>query len=104
MTEPVHSSGYNAEEDHFHEKDRQALEALRSKLDQKRTAQKDSEDRISHWMKCPKCGHDLEEIKLDVVMVDKCTGCSGVYFDAGEVEMLLEANKKSSGFFSSLFG
>ena len=100
----VHTSGYNSEDDHFHQADREALEALRAKMDQKRETQKKDADKNSHWMKCPKCGDDLVEVKLDVVLVDRCNGCDGIFFDAGEVEMLLEANKKDSGFFSNLFG
>ena len=104
MNDPnVHNPGYNAEEDHFHEKDREALEALRGKLDQQRQQTKDAQERAAHWMKCPKCGHDLVETKMDVVMVDKCTGCEGVFFDAGEVELLLDAHEKNSSLFLKLF-
>jgi predicted Zn-ribbon and HTH transcriptional regulator len=39
-----------------------------------------------HFMKCPKCGHDLKEEKLENVSVDRCTHCEGIFFDAGELE------------------
>jgi hypothetical protein len=41
-----------------------------------------------HYMKCPKCGMDLQEIELQGIKVDQCASCGGVFFDAGEVEQL----------------
>ncbi len=41
-----------------------------------------------HWMRCPKCGAELEEIVFRAVKVDKCFGCGGVYLDDGELEQL----------------
>lgn len=41
-----------------------------------------------HWMCCPKCGSQLEEIQFRGVKVDKCFGCGGVYLDDGELEQL----------------
>ena len=42
----------------------------------------------AHWMKCPKCGMDLQEIELHGVKVDQCANCGGVFLDAGELEQL----------------
>ena len=36
-----------------------------------------------HFMKCPKCGHDLAECDLEGVNVDQCSFCEGVFLDAG---------------------
>lgn len=44
--------------------------------------------RQQHWMRCPKCGNELEEIVFRGVKVDKCFGCGGVYLDDGELEQL----------------
>ena len=41
-----------------------------------------------HWMKCPKCGSDLEEIELHGVKVDQCAHCGGVFLDKGELDRL----------------
>ncbi len=43
-----------------------------------------------HWMKCPKCGMDLQEIEYRTLKVDYCAGCGGTWYDAGEVQRLLE--------------
>jgi hypothetical protein len=45
-----------------------------------------------HWMKCPKCGHDLEEggYKTLAVRVDRCVNCGGTYLDKGEMERIVQ--------------
>lgn len=41
-----------------------------------------------HWMRCPKCGMELDEVTFRGVRVDKCFSCGGVYLDDGELEQL----------------
>ena len=50
----------------------------------------EEKDRIRqlHFMKCPKCGMDLQEIELHGVKVDQCASCGGVFLDAGEIEQI----------------
>lgn len=52
--------------------------------------QTEEKERIkqAHWMKCPKCGMDLQEIELHGVKVDQCSHCGGVFLDAGEIDQL----------------
>lgn len=54
-----------------------------------------------HYMKCPKCGMDLAEIELHSVKVDECATCGGVFFDAGEIEQMLD-NKAAQGVLSKV--
>ena len=52
-------------------------------------AQEDHERRRKeHWMKCPKCGWDLEPTVFRGVTIDRCYHCGGTYLDAGELETL----------------
>ena len=46
-----------------------------------------------HFMKCPKCGMELIEIDYRGVKVDKCSGCEGVWLDAGELEAVAGLEK-----------
>lgn len=57
-----------------------------------------------HFMKCPKCGHDMGEEDLGGVKVDRCSYCEGVYFDAGELDrvLLLKKEEERRGFFRRL--
>lgn len=40
-------------------------------------------------MECPKCHSTMEEVTFGRNMViDRCTNCKGIWFDAGEAETL----------------
>jgi Zn-finger nucleic acid-binding protein len=39
-------------------------------------------------MRCPKCRADMEQIEYEGTEVDRCTICSGIWFDAGEIDVL----------------
>ena len=42
-----------------------------------------------HSIECPKCGHGMDEITYGGdLAVDRCTNCKGMWFDAGEAELL----------------
>ena len=47
-----------------------------------------------HYMKCPKCGMELIEIDYKEIRVDKCSGCEGIWLDAGELEGISKVEKK----------
>ena len=42
-----------------------------------------------HWMKCPKCGSDLQEQEHDNLKIDVCSVCAGVYLDHLDFQSLL---------------
>lgn len=52
-----------------------------------------------HFMKCPKCGMQLEEVAFGDVKVDKCFPCGGMWMDLGETEKILD---KEAGFLGRL--
>ena len=54
-----------------------------------------------HHMKCPKCGMDLIEMDYKNIKVDKCSGCEGVWLDAGELETVSQLEKNG---LDKLFG
>jgi hypothetical protein len=73
-------------------------QAIREELSRRRAARERDQDeltaeererlRVMHWMRCPKCGLQLDEITFRGVKVDKCFACGGVYLDDGELEQL----------------
>ena len=44
--------------------------------------------RREHYMKCPRCGMDLEEVVYRGVPIDKCYHCGGTWLDAGALQVL----------------
>ena len=87
------------EEEYF---GRQEIERRR-KLAAERQAKVQTEERereqALHFMKCPKCGMQLEEIPFGNVRIDKCFHCGGVWLDAGELEKIVT---KEPGFLGKL--
>lgn len=76
---------------------------VRRKFAQERQAKIEHEQRETaralHFMKCPKCGMQLDEIALGDVQVDKCFHCQGLWLDAGELEKI---STKQHGFIGRL--
>lgn len=58
-----------------------------------------------HWMKCPKCGSDLAEQKIQDVIIDKCTFCEGVFLDRYELdELMMKHDKDQQSFLGRVMG
>ena len=84
MSENILSKGgYDQEEAYFKQKE----SALRLERDQKRAEQEKSQQKELHWMRCPKCGSEMEEQDLETIKIDYCKECGGMYFDKGEFEI-----------------
>jgi hypothetical protein len=83
------------EDDWFRQNERQLLEAAREAREKREKERAEREraqelERLkqAHYMKCPKCGHDMSEVDLCGVPVDRCGHCEGIFLDAGELEQL----------------
>lgn len=58
-----------------------------------------------HWMKCPKCGSEMKERKVEHVHVDECPLCEGIYMDRGELEQLvMQQRREPTSFVKKLLG
>jgi hypothetical protein len=93
VEEDMKKTGYNKEEEYFHKLNQQLIEKKRKELDVQREEQQKREQVGPHWMRCPKCGGDMKEVDLQGIKVDQCNQCSGIYFDRGELELLLESQE-----------
>jgi hypothetical protein len=98
------------EDDWFLKNEQQLIDAARearAKREKARTEQEAAESRArlreQHFMKCPKCGHDMKEEDLDGISVDRCGFCEGIFFDAGELdELFLKRDEERRGFLGRL--
>ena len=103
---------YNLENNWFKQNEKVMLEQAarqRERRMQEAAAKHEQEglDRLSaaHWMKCPKCGHDMETVILEGIDVENCTFCKGVYFDRTEIEtLLLRRTSQRFSFYRKFFG
>jgi hypothetical protein len=61
---------------------------------QRKMAKEDKEKlKKLHYMKCPRCGMELIEIDYKGILIDKCSACEGIWFDAGEFEAASKLEK-----------
>ena len=88
-----------SEEEFFRKLDTQRLKEISEKLDEEDTEKAKEALKELHWMHCPKCGFDLQEVTFKGVLIDRCSRCNGVWLDDGELEKLAG---QESGFVQSL--
>jgi Zn-finger nucleic acid-binding protein len=72
------------EDEYFVKQDAELLKEMRAKLD----AERAKAERTQAPMKCPRCGVELQERQFHHAVVDVCPKCSGMWLDAGEVEII----------------
>ncbi|HEX9562857.1 MAG TPA: zf-TFIIB domain-containing protein [Gemmatimonadaceae bacterium] len=90
-----------SEDEYFVKLDAELIKAQRARLDDDRA----QAERASHFMRCPKCGGQLEEIAFHHMKIDKCPDCGGIWLDKGEMEMLEHIDQsRVRGFVRSMFG
>jgi hypothetical protein len=84
----------SSEDEYFVREDAERKRKLA--LEVKRKTEEDERLRLKqlHWMRCPKCGMPMHEVKLRGVDVDVCFACSGVFLDQGELEHLEKPESK----------
>jgi hypothetical protein len=83
------------EDDWFRQNEKQLLEAARVAREKRETERRAKEktaelDRLKalHFMRCPKCGHQMVEEQMEGLAIDRCSFCEGIYFDARELDEL----------------
>ena len=73
------------ENEYFAKRDAEWIRERRAVLDRERAAREKSESRP----KCPRCSGELDEREFKNVKLDVCGRGHGVWFDPGELEMVL---------------
>ena len=79
------------EDEYFVKKEREQLAKLKAKqeTEAKQAAQK------ATFMRCPKCGESLKARSFQIIEIDQCTGCGGIWLDAGELEQVADKEEGS---------
>ncbi len=81
------------EEDYFRRKEQEAIERMRAR----RAAEEQGEQAQVSAMQCPRCDGTLEELVYEGVLIDRCNKCSGVWLDAGELDLLTQEEASGGG-------
>jgi uncharacterized protein len=85
---PDHDKPSNQEEEYFAREDLEKKRKLALKQKDELAAQERERLKQLHWMRCPKCGLELQMVKEGSVEVDTCFNCKGVWLDEGELDQL----------------
>lgn len=85
----------NPEEDYFAREEAEKRYRLAKELAEREKVAEAEALKTAHWMKCPKCGHDLSTVSVRGVEIDKCFHCNGMFLDDGEFEKLAEGHQEN---------
>lgn len=91
------------EEEYFARKEFERKKALEHEQHEKMKAEQKKKLRQLHHMHCPKCGMELIEIDYKHIKVDKCSECSGIWLDNGELDEVVGMSKPVLGKFLNFF-
>ena len=90
------------ENDWFLQNEKKLLEEAKKARERREAERRDRETEEQraklkelHWMKCPKCGHDMKTETLEGIEIDRCGFCEGVFLDQGEIEELFLKKEQS---------
>jgi uncharacterized protein len=78
----------NTEEEYFAREEAEKLYRMHKEKIKEIDTAKMTTEKAAHWMKCGKCGYDLQTITWRKVEIDKCFRCGVVLLDDGELEKL----------------
>ena len=76
------------EDEYFAREEAEKLHRLHQKKAQAQTQEARESRKAAHFMKCPKCGYDLQTLKWREVEIEKCFDCGVIVLDDGELEQL----------------
>jgi predicted Zn-ribbon and HTH transcriptional regulator len=79
------------EEQYFKKKDAELI----AKLRQAKESEQEGTIRELTRSRCPKCGARLHSEDLWGVTVDRCEECAGLWLDPGELEQVVEHDRKT---------
>jgi hypothetical protein len=92
-----------SEEEYFARIEFERRKKIEREKQQKLAGEERKRLRDLHYRKCPKCGMDLIEVDYKSIKVDKCSGCDGVWLDAGELETVAKMETSVAGRIFGLF-
>ena len=91
--------GVLGEEEYFARQEADRMRKMATERNAELLAEEREQERALHFMKCPKCGMQLQEIASGEVRIDKCFSCEGFWLDKGELDLI---RQNESGFVGKL--
>jgi hypothetical protein len=87
----------STEEEYFAREEIEKKRKLALQQAEQMAAQQREDLKKLHYMKCPKCGMDLQTLTKGRVEIDTCFNCHGVWLDSGELDQIVSQGSEGSG-------
>ncbi len=77
-----------AEDEFIAKEEAEKTKRLKEQLKEQHSDEQREQTKAVCYMKCPKCGADLNEVTFRGIKIDRCLNCDGVWLDEGELDKL----------------
>jgi uncharacterized protein len=85
--------GKDFEADYFIKEDAASKYQLHEENQRKNKKAHDEELKTLHFMKCPKCGHDLMKKRMSYIDVDQCSSCGVLVLEPADIDRFIAEEK-----------
>lgn len=85
--------GRNLETEHFIREENASKHLLREQQKREHKKAQNEELKNLHYMKCPKCGHDLVSKRLSYIDVDQCSSCGVLVLEPNDIDRFITEEK-----------
>jgi uncharacterized protein len=83
------------EEEYFAKEEAEKSKRLKEKIKHETEDEERERVKATCYMRCPKCGGNLNEVVFRGIRIDRCSSCGGVWLDNGELEKLAGTEDRS---------
>lgn len=81
------------EADYFIREDAASKHRIHEENQRQHKKEADEQLKALHFMKCPKCGHDLEKKRMTIIEIDQCSSCGVVVLDPDDIDNFIAEEK-----------
>ncbi len=81
--------GKSFETDYFIRENATSKHKLEHEESKKNKKAHDEQLKALHYMKCPKCGHDMETKRMSYIDIDQCTSCGAIVLEHDNVDRFI---------------
>lgn len=84
----------SAEDEFFAKEDAEKKRKLALQVSKETASEERKRLRELHYMRCPKCGMKMQEVRFRNLDVDVCFSCNGIFLDKGEIDVIAAPQQK----------
>lgn len=83
------NKGKNLEADYFLKENASTKHKFQHDQGKRNKKAHDEQLKALHYMKCPKCGHDLETKRMSYIDVDQCSSCGVIVLEPENIDRFI---------------